>query len=72
MAEPPYDESARRSDRSPGIVEDAEDLLRILIHPDHVVEGQIIPAHVSLADLRDRGYSVDRRRYASREMLHAS
>jgi hypothetical protein len=51
---------------SPGLVHDDEVLLRTLLDPDHVQNGQLVETGIALKDLRSRGYSLDRRRYTSK------
>ena len=57
---------------SPGPVADEESLLREILNPDHVVDGEVKPSAVSLTDLRDRGFSVHRLRYATRKHVEDS
>ena len=45
---------------SPGVVMDEEVLLREILNPDHVKDGEIQPSAVSLQDLKKRGFSVHR------------
>jgi hypothetical protein len=63
------DEKASQSKHSPGIVKDAEELLRVIFYPEHVVNGNVIATAISLDDLSDRGFSIDRRTYASRSII---
>ena len=67
--QPPHlDEStSARPALSPGPVQDQETLLRIIIDPDHTTEGRIQPSAIQLRDLTQRGLSVHRREYASRQ-----
>ena len=50
---------------SPGPVRDEELLLREMLNPDHVVEGEVRPSAVSLRDLKERGFSVNRMDHVS-------
>ena len=54
---------------SPGPVTDAEFLLREMLNPDHVVEGEVRPSAVSLRDLRERGFSVNRMDHVSQHFV---
>ena|SRR5215813_2247210 len=54
---------------SPGIVESLEILLRLGFHPEHMEDGKIGPRAVSLSDLRQKGFSVDREAYVKRQVL---
>ena len=67
--QPPHlDESTSASPAlSPGPVQDQETLLRIIIDPDHTTEGRIQPPAIQLRDLTQRGLSVHRRGYATRQ-----
>ena len=64
--------SSAAPDISPGIVEDDEPLLRSVFNPDHVKDGQIQPSAISLSDLRERGFSVNRLRYVTQEFVAES
>ena len=58
---------------SPGVVEDNEFLLRELFNPQHVDDdGRILVTAISLKDLRERGFSVNRSRYVSPEFIRSS
>lgn len=58
---------------SPGVVEDDEFLLRELFNPQHVDDdGRILVTAISLKDLRERGFSVNRIRYVSPEFIRSS
>lgn len=58
---------------SPGVVEDNELILRELFNPQHVGDdGEIVPAAISLQDLRERGFSVHRMKYVTREFIESS
>lgn len=54
---------------SPGIVEPIEILLRLGFHPEHMKDGKIGPRAISLGDLRQKGFSVDREAYVKRQVL---
>ena len=54
---------------SPGPVADEEALLREMLNPDHIVEGELRPAAIPLRDLKERGFSVNRRDYVSRYFI---
>lgn len=57
---------------SPGIVEDDECLLRELFNPQHIKNGELQPAAISLKDLRRCGFSVHRMKYVTAEFVKAS
>jgi hypothetical protein len=50
---------------SPGLVRDGEIILRTIFDPHHIQGGALSQAAVSLADIRSRGWSVDRKKYTS-------
>ena len=56
-------------DFSPGVVRDSEPLLRALFNPEHVQQGKVLARAISLRDLRERGFSVHRIRYASYDLV---
>ena len=58
-------------DLSPGVVVDGEGLLRTMFYPDHIVEGQLTNTAISLADLRERGFSVNRRQHITRGFIES-
>ena len=64
--------SSAEPDISPGVVADDEWLLRSVFNPDHVKDGQIQPSAISLSDLRERGFSVNRLRYVTQEFVEDS
>lgn len=49
---------------SPGVVKNDEFLLRTMFHPEHIVDGRVIPPAIPSKDLKERGYSLDREKYA--------
>ena len=59
-------------DISPGIVKNDEQLIRALINPDHIENGELLPRAISLTDLRKRGFSVHRLAYVSSEIVQRS
>jgi hypothetical protein len=63
------DENTPQSSHSPGIVELAEILLRLGFDPEHMKDGSIGPAAVSLNDLKERGFSVDRQVFIKRRVI---
>lgn len=63
------EESEKQSNYSPSPVHCDEELLRTMIHPDHVLNGEVTVAAVALSDLKSRGFSVDRVNYATRERI---
>jgi hypothetical protein len=46
-----------------GIVKDEEYLLRILYEPEHILNGSILETAISLTDLKEKGFSLDRESY---------
>ena len=69
---PHLDESTSASPGlSPGPVQDQETLLRIIIEPDHIREGRIQPSAVQLRDLTQRGLSVYREEYVTKQAVEA-
>ena len=64
------DELCSQSAYSPGVVQDEEELLRIIFHPEHISDnGDVLPTAIALEDLRSRGFSVDRRQHAQRNIM---
>jgi hypothetical protein len=57
---------------SPGIVADNEILLREVLNPDHVVNGELQSAAIPLKDLNGRGFSVHRRKYVTQGFVESS
>jgi hypothetical protein len=49
-------------------VQNDEELLRIFFHPEHIVNNVVIETAIALEDLQSRGFSVDRRQYARRDI----
>ncbi len=62
-------EYSSQSPYSPGFVENEEELLRIFFHPEHIVDNAVIETAISIEDLQSRGFSVDRRQYARRDIV---
>jgi len=61
-------ETKKQTEFSPGPVEDQEQLLRAVFVPDHVDEnGELKPEAIPRTDLQQRGFSVYRHGYVSRE-----
>lgn len=54
------DEKCSQSQYSCGVVDDEEILLRTVYQPEHIVGGRVIETAISLTDLDERGFSVDR------------
>ena len=54
---------------SPGPVQREEWLIRFLWNPDHIVNGVIQPTAISLSDLKSRGFSVNRLRHVTQELV---
>ena len=57
---------------SPGIVADNEILLREVLNPDHVVNGELLSSAIPLKDLKGRGFSVHRREYVTQRFVESS
>lgn len=57
---------------SPGPVAGEEILVREILNPDHVVDGEVQPSAISLTDLRGRGLSVHRLRYVTQKFVEDS
>lgn len=57
---------------SPGVVADAEFLLREVFKPYHVENGNLLTRAVSLQDLRENGFSVHRMAYVDEEYVRRS
>ena len=64
--------SSAQPDFSPGTVLDEEWLLRSLLNPDHIVDGQTKPSAIPLRDLQKRGCSVDRLAHVTPEFVNKS
>ena len=58
-----------QSDFSPGVVENREELLRLLYTPEHVVDKEVIESAISLDDLKCRGLSLDRIDFAKKDII---
>ena len=56
---------------SPGVVADHEWLLRSIFYSDDIVDGVVQNTAISLDDLRERGYSVNRQHYVSRGVIES-
>lgn len=63
------DETISQSEFSPCPVKSEEDLLRLGYHPEHINQGKIVPTAISSQDLTDRGFSVDRKEFHSKELI---
>ena len=50
---------------SPGLVQSNEIVLRTVLDPDHLKDGKLTVAAISLDDIRFRGWSVDRKSLTS-------
>ena len=57
---------------SPGTITDEEFLLREVLNPDHVKNGEIQPSAIPLQDLKVRGYSLHRLHYVTRKFVEDS
>ena len=56
-------------DISLGVVKNDEELLRALLNPDHVVDGEVLERAIPLKDLRERGFSIHRIAHVSPELV---
>lgn len=52
-----------------GIVKDEEYLLRILYEPEHILDGLILDTAISLTDLKEKGFSLDREKYVDKDVI---
>ena len=57
---------------SPGPVADEESLIREILNPGHVVDGEVQSSAISLTDLRERGFSVHRLEYVTQNFVEQS
>ena len=57
---------------SPGPVADEESLLREILNPDHVVDGEVQSSAISLKDLKELGFSVRRSGHVTRKIVEDS
>ena len=57
---------------SPGVVLDEEVLLREVLNPDHVKDGEVQPSAVPLQDLKKRGFSIHRLEYVTKALIEKS
>lgn len=64
-------ERTQQSTHSPGIVEDTENLGRIIIAPEHVdtATGELKPGAFRIDDLKTRGLSLVRLEHASEQQI---
>lgn len=63
------DEFTSQSEHSPGPVKNSEELLRVIFYPEHIKDGCVLATAVSLTDLRERGFSVDRRGHVIKSVI---
>lgn len=56
---------------SPGVINSSETLLRTGYHPEHVEGGMILTRAIPSEDLKERGFSVDRKGKVSRSVLRS-
>ena len=54
---------------SPGTVTDEEWLLREILNPDHVKDGELQPSAIPLKDLQERGFSIHRLQYVTSKLI---
>lgn len=50
-------------------LDDNEWLLRLHFSPEHILNGEVVPAAISLSDLRERGYSLDREAFVEQRLI---
>ena len=48
---------------------DDEWLLRLYFSPEHIHNGEVVPTAISLSDLRERGFSLDRESIVNTEII---
>jgi hypothetical protein len=63
------DEGTSQSSHSPGPVRPEEILLRLGFHPEHTEDGKITAHAISRQDLKNRGFSVNRKHYVSHKTI---
>ena len=63
-------ETTTQSEFSPGIVENSELLLRLLFEPEHIVDNLVINTAISIEDLKSRGLSLDRIKFANKSLIN--
>lgn len=51
------------------MVQDDEQLLREMFDPEHVQGGELLERAIPVTDLREKGFSLHRMRYVSRQFL---
>jgi hypothetical protein len=52
-----------------GVVEDDENLIRILYEPEHIRDGVLLEAAIPLEDLKERGFSLDREAHVKSKIV---
>ena len=52
-----------------GIVEDNENLIRVLYEPEHIKNGMLLETAISLEDIKVRGFSLDRESYVKSTVI---
>lgn len=62
-------EDERSSHSEFGAVKDEEYLLRVVYAPEHIKEGLVIEASISLDDLKSKGFSLDREMYVDNALM---
>ncbi|MBD1995096.1 hypothetical protein H6G00_00440 [Leptolyngbya sp. FACHB-541] len=50
-------------------LDDNEWLLRLHFSPEHIQDGEFVPTAISLSDLKERGYSLDREAFVERHLI---
>jgi hypothetical protein len=64
-------EDSKQSEFSPGPVSYDETLLRIVFSPDHIdINGNLKPEAIPTQDLKERGFSVQRKSYVRKKKIH--
>jgi len=69
MTDPRSEERRSQSACSPGVVGDDEFLLRLGYAPEHFLNGEVGVSAISSADLNERGFSVDREKFALENVI---
>ena len=57
---------------SPGTVADEESLLREILNPDHIVNGEIMPSAIPVKELQMRGFSLHRLDHVTQKLVENS
>lgn len=64
-----HEKTSQSRNPSPGVVGSGETLLRTGYHPEHTEDGMITSRAIPSEDLKERGFSVDRKEMVTRTVL---